>query len=316
MLILAPFSPNTELSPVSNVSPIMETHSAISNPSARNARWILVLILAMQSLYSPGQAAKDEKVDLGGYRVHVLESGVGSPTVIFESGLGEASSTWSDVQPKVALFARTLAYDRPGLGDSDPSPHPRSVREMAVELHSLLQSVHIPPPYILVGHSLGGTIVQIFAHAYPNEIAGLVLVDPEDSRLDHLLRSHMTAEEWAIRQKALDEAMPKMPAAVQAEITAYKKSASEAEKALPLPNVPVVLLTGTEKNPDFPGNPLEQDLKLQLHDELLAQIPHSRHILVPNSRHYIQNDAPALVIEAIRSVVDQCRSGVGPARVP
>ena len=80
------------------------------------------------------------------------------------------------------------------------------------------------------------------------------------------------------------------------------------KKPFLLPPVPTILLTGTKKNPEFPGNPLEQDLKLKLHNQLLERIPNSKHVLVPNSRHYIQNDAPALVVEAIRDVASSVGS--------
>lgn len=99
--------------------------------------------------------------------------------------------------------------------------------------------------------------------------------------------------------------MPKMPTSVKAEMDAYQKSGKAASKVFPLPDVLTILLTGTKINPEFPGNPLEQDLKLQLHNDILARIPNSRHVLVPTSRHYIQNDAPKLVIEAIQAVVSR-----------
>jgi pimeloyl-ACP methyl ester carboxylesterase len=275
-----------------------------------------LVILAIVGLVPPmgmAQSTREGRVDLGGYRLHTSESGVGTRAVVFESGLGEDVATWNDVAPQVARFARAFAYDRPGLGKSDPSPRPRTVQQMAAELHSLLHVAKVPPPYILVGHSLGGTIVRMFAHSYPTEVAGLVLVDPEDGRLDEMLRSHMTANDWSARQKALDEAMPKMPAAVQAEMNAYKESGKSEDEAFPLPDVPVILLTGTRKNPEFPGNPLEQDLKLELHNTLLARIPGSKHVLAPNSRHYIQNDAPTLVIEAVRDIVNRSVSVTEPS---
>jgi len=92
-------------------------------------------------------------------------------------------------------------------------------------------------------------------------------------------------------------------------LEAYRTSGDAAESALPLPVVPVILFTGTRKNPEFPGNPLEQDLKLQLHNELAKTIPGSRHVLVPNSRHYIQNDSPDVVVDAILEIIRASRKG-------
>ena len=241
-------------------------------------------------------------MDLRGYKLFVSEAGAGQPTVVFESGLGEDVSTWNDVQPKVAAFARTFTYDRAGLGKSDPSPQPKTIESMTSELHALLHAAKVPSPYILVGHSLGGAIVELFACIYPSEVAGLVLVDPEDGRLIDRLHSKMPDDQWQARHKAIEASMPQLSETQKAELKASDASGDALAHALPLPSVPIVLLTGTLKDPSFPGNPLEQDLKLELHNELLAHLPQARHILVPQSRHYIQNEAPELVIQAIREI--------------
>jgi pimeloyl-ACP methyl ester carboxylesterase len=279
---------------------------------SRTLRNATLLLFVTATWLAVAQSQQDRKIDIGECRLHIVESGTGAPAVVFESGLGEDVATWADVQPKAASISRTVAYDRAGIGQSDPAKRPRTLVVMAGDLHSLLHAAKIPPPYILVGHSLGGTLVQVFAHSYPTEVAGLVLVDPEDRGLPDRLRSRMTAEEWTARQKALDEAMPKMPPAVQAEMKAMMDSRSTPDDAFPLPDVPVILLTGAKKNPEFPGNPLEQDLKLELHNELLAKIPGSKHILASNSRHYIQNDSPQLVIDAVHDIVTRWASKARP----
>ena len=262
-----------------------------------------LIFLGVAGSLCMAQPQLDTKVDIGGRRLHIAQSGAGAATVVFESGLGEELATWSDVQPQVARFARTVSYDRAGIGASDPSSQPTTVLGMAADLHALLHAAKIAPPYILVGHSLGGTLVQVFAHAYPAEVAGLVLVDPEAGRLLERLHAHLSAADWDARQKALDEAMGQMPPVVQAEMNALTKNSKTEDEVLPLPKVPVILLSGTKKNPEFPGNPLEQDLKLELHNELLTKIPGAQHVFAPDSRHYIQNDSPQLVIDAIQNVV-------------
>lgn len=268
--------------------------------------FIFVFLLGLVYRTSAAQI-KQSKIQFDGYKDFTSESGLGRPVVVFVSGLGEDTTTWQDVEPQVATFTHTFAYDRAGLGKSDPSSNPKSIEQMVLELELLLHNAKVPTPCVLVGHSLGGALVQLFAHLHPSEVAGLVLVDPEDGRILERLQAHLTPSQWDERQRALDQAMPKFSDAQKAELEGLKRSGKALADALPMPHVPVILLTGTQKDPSFPGNPIEQDLKLELQNELLSHVPDSKHILVPESRHYIQNDAPNVVIEAIRDVVSESR---------
>lgn len=122
----------------------------------------------------PGQM-----VDVGGYRLHIFCQGEGSPTVVMDAGLGASSLMWALVQPQVSTTTRVCVYDRAGLGWSDTSPKPRTATVMVDELHTLLQNANIQGPYVMVGHSTGGMMVRLYAHSYPSEIAGMVLVDAQ-----------------------------------------------------------------------------------------------------------------------------------------
>lgn len=119
-------------------------------------------------------------VDAGGHKLHLYELGSGSPVVVLESGISASSLNWRAVQTEVAKFARVCSYDRAGLGWSDLSDTPCIPPSLARQLRALLDNAGIAAPYILVGHSFGGLIVQAFAGLYPDETAGLVLVDPLD----------------------------------------------------------------------------------------------------------------------------------------
>jgi pimeloyl-ACP methyl ester carboxylesterase len=118
-----------------------------------------------------------ELIDLGGYRLHLHSQGTGGPVVIMEAAIWDIGLTWSLVQPEVAKFTRAVVYDRGGLGWSDPSPKPRTAAALVEELHTLLQRADIAGPYVLVGQSFSGLLVRLFAYTYPDEMAGLVLVD-------------------------------------------------------------------------------------------------------------------------------------------
>jgi pimeloyl-ACP methyl ester carboxylesterase len=118
-----------------------------------------------------------ELVDVGGYHLHLACQGAGRPTVVMEAAIGETGLMWSLVQPAVAQTTRTCVYDRAGLGWSDASPRARTAEVMVQELHRLLSNAEVPGPYVLVGHSFGGLLVRLYAVRYPQEVAGLVLVD-------------------------------------------------------------------------------------------------------------------------------------------
>lgn len=247
--------------------------------------------------------AVDRYVLVSGARIHAVVTGYGpGPAIVFESGMGEDARTWSDVQPAVARSHRTVAYDRAGLGRSAGTARSRDAVTLASDLHELLHGLKVDPPYILVGHSLGGLVLRVFAHRYPLETAGLVFVDPVPEDLESTMRARLSSADYAARTQSITNMQGSMPAAVLKESQALEISGREAAAAVPLPHVPTILLTGTKKNPKFPGNPLEQDVKLQLHEAFLATLYHPMHVIVPESRHYIQNDQPQCVIDAIRAV--------------
>lgn len=116
-------------------------------------------------------------VDLGGHRLHVNCSGTGSPVVLVENGLGDFSFDWILVQDKVSKFARICTYDRAGYAWSDPGPKPRTFAQINLELHDAMEKLGEKGPFVLVGHSYGGPVMINFAKMYPNDTAGLVLVD-------------------------------------------------------------------------------------------------------------------------------------------
>ena len=110
-------------------------------------------------------------------RMHIHATGEGTPTVVFESGMGASCLSWTLVQPQVAQFSRAVSYDRAGHGWSDPAPEPRTARQIAQELNTLLNATGLPGPYVLVGHSFGGYVNRAYAHLYRDRVAGMVLVD-------------------------------------------------------------------------------------------------------------------------------------------
>jgi pimeloyl-ACP methyl ester carboxylesterase len=116
-------------------------------------------------------------VNIGSHRLHIYPTGEGSPTVVFESGGASWSLDWNLVQTEVAKFTSVCSYDRAGFGWSDSGPKPRTSQQIVTELHTLLTKTEIKKPYILVGHSFGGHTARLFAKNYPDEVAGIILLD-------------------------------------------------------------------------------------------------------------------------------------------
>lgn len=147
---------------------------------------IVALVVLTGRVYQQLGTARDRKrypapgdlVELNGRSWHLLSMGEGSPAVVFESGLMSTVLSWGDIQTEIAKEARAVSYDRAGLGWSDPGPAPRDAGQIVNELHQLLEQAHVCPPFILVGHSFGGLTTRLFAARYPEEVAGLVLIDP------------------------------------------------------------------------------------------------------------------------------------------
>ena len=133
-------------------------------------------------------------VQVGSIRMNIDCSGQGSPTVILDSGSGGPSVDWLMVQPEVAKFSRVCSYDRAGYGWSDSGPEPRSSLQITRELKHLLQAAGERSPYVLVGHSMGGYDIRVYTGQYPDDVAGMVLVDA--SHEDQELRAPESIRKW------------------------------------------------------------------------------------------------------------------------
>lgn len=155
------------------------------------------------SAHSRGYPAPGELVDVGGHSLHLWCSGSGSPTVVFESGLGGFSFDWSFVREDISEHARVCTYDRAGYGWSDPVDAPQSSTEVAKNLNDLLNGAGESGPYLLVGHSAGGLYVRAFASLYPGEVAGMVLLDSSHENQGLRLTAFESVEEQQLGQLEL-----------------------------------------------------------------------------------------------------------------
>lgn len=309
-----------------------------------------------QSLYErPGQ-----EVDIGaGRHLNLVCQGSGSPAVLLEAGFGESSVTWRDVMPAIAKITRTCAYDRAGLGFSDPAQEPQDAAHMADLLHKLVETADIGEPFVLVAHSMGGLIAVRYADTHLDDLAGMVLVDPGVAHQNKLLsevslayHNSNTGQRTMIltcRTAAVDGAI-KANNAKQEECSNVTPgadatlAASEKERAAKISywdallsqhenmfsqdpqqitvnsrqlddskrdygDLPLIVLTAGSADFGLDGDEKKQmnALWMKLHDNLAARSSAGVNRLVADAGHYIQNDEPQIVIDAITEVVARAR---------
>ncbi|HEX8070751.1 MAG TPA: alpha/beta hydrolase [Pyrinomonadaceae bacterium] len=276
-------------------------------------------------------------VDVGGYRLHLRcagpEGAPGDPTVVLDAGIGECSLGWSLVQPEIAKFARVCAYDRAGLGWSDPAPTPRTSRQIVGELHTLLANAGIEPPYVLVGHSFGGLNARLYTNQFPAEVAGLVLVDSahEEYPIGRLIPLHvrlglLTAPlglprlfaPLFVSENPIFAADSKYPPAYRAVasstkyLNAVRREYAAADESwrhgraaeTSLGDRPLVVLMATSEHELFA-------LARRLQADLASRSTAGKLILVEKTGHHIQHDRPDAVVAAVREVVEAVRRKTG-----
>ncbi|MCC6611887.1 MAG: alpha/beta hydrolase [Anaerolineae bacterium] len=283
-----------------------------------------------QTYLPPGQL-----LSIDDHQMHIDCTGEGSPTVILEAAGGHFSAEWARVQPVIAQGTRVCAYDRAGYGWSDPGPEPRDAEHIAGELHGLLAAASIEPPYVLVGHSVGGIYVRVFNAQYPGEVVGMVLVD--SSHPDQWVRqgeSISTMQAMASVSAVISRIglmrlafgsqdlglPPEQNAAVianlssaqywntqRADIASVEQSIAQGQAAGDLGDLPLEVLASV----DYPEGS-HQDIELALQRELAALSSNSHFQVVDGARHITlvtgETYAP-FVNDAILRVLEAARSG-------
>lgn len=202
----------------------------------------LVCFASCRSTEQRGQNADQFDVGLASHKLQVRVAGTeqGKPTVVIESGLGGRIRDWAEVQDEIAKTTRVISYERAGTGGSQPGPRPRSAKRIVAELHEALDKLKAHPPYLLVGHSIGGLYVRTFAATYPHEVHGMVLVDPTmefkesltESEIERKLRSIWKSDFTEI-ETLLNRIHPKMaPVAAQSilELEPYLEQVPASEQ--------------------------------------------------------------------------------------
>jgi pimeloyl-ACP methyl ester carboxylesterase len=268
--------------------------------------------------------------------MHIYCTGHGSPAVILDSGLGDSFISWQIVQPQIASFVRVCSYDRAGMGYSEASPRPRTSIVFAEELHQLLHNAGIAPPYILVGHSMAAYNIRLYASLFKSDVAGIVFVDGcHPDQLNRFPRALDAMNPGWIRQGKFLEfttpiGIPRLlgycgnnTALRAAECTfndarenaaereTFRESAALARTAQLFSDLSLIVISH-DPNLRDESLPINVDRATnaaweQMQEELSHLSVSATRIVAKGSGHYIQNDRPDFVIQAVHEMVERVR---------
>ena len=275
-------------------------------------------------------------IDIGGHKLHYVLKGEGNPTVVFESGLDYGGHiVWRNIQDKLSVNFTTLSYDRAGILRSQRGENPKTCAFMAEELHSMLEALKLPKPYILVGHSLAGLIYRCYIDKYSKDVVGVVLLDPTHpeglenfpkkmrdmqkknppkwlvtilSSLGVLRLSFKMLFKKFMKNSLKNENYQEAHDMVHHSIDAYMEELknltlhSKESKGISFGNIPVIVLGATKTPIDKPEYHDMMDVIKRLHKETVSHGKDSKLILV-DSGHTIQLEKPEVVVEAVEEMI-------------
>ena len=232
----------------------------------------------------------------------LVVAGTGSPTVVFESGIGQGKRNWAPVFNRIAEMTRAVAYDRAGYGQSEISDLPRDGLQIVLELREMLRTEGLDPPYVLVGHSLGGTMVKLFAKTWPDEVAGVVLVDARHEEFTQRCRQVGVHRLLYEPPEALLNMLPPVP---RAELLAAPLTLKQARRAGSFPDVPLIVLTQSNATSRWPESLGKVWLASQRRMASMSAL--GRIKVVGDAGHNLHMDRPDVVVRAVTGVVRAAR---------
>ena len=284
----------------------------------------LMACLIMASCGSDMRPSADQLISIGSHRLEIHIEGQGAPVVVIDAGITDTIDKLRPLQERLAQGTPVIAYNRAGYGRSQPGPLPRHAGREAEELKALLEKASIPGPYVLVGHSLGCLNVQVFASKYPDDVAGMVLLDPppisfllgQEYQDLRGMAEKMTAEWQAGADSAANSAdvqgraksaFFRMIASEHGEM--FGETAKQVDSISTFGDMPLVVIAAGKPNPAFGGAAEEyQKYWVEQSRALAAKSANSRFILAEESSHYLYLDVPELVAQNILSVIDEVRT--------
>ncbi|GAK59108.1 hypothetical protein U27_06084 [Candidatus Vecturithrix granuli] len=235
---------------------------------------------------------------VGVQRLEYVIQGTGNPTVVFNSNTDMDS--WVKVLPEVARFTSVFADNRPGHGSSKPAMGQNTGKRVVERLHRLLEETGQHPPYVLVGHSYSGLFTNLFARTYPDEVVGVVFVDASHPDQQDWWHTHRPLESILVNEMA--------KATYNWEFFDFERVAEDIKAAGPFPDIPVIVITAGKKW--MLDTQAWRDQWMRFQQDLVLLSPQGQQIIATESGHFIQDQQPEVVINAIRAIVEHVRKKV------
>lgn len=249
-----------------------------------------------------------ETVPFDGYQLTVRDYGSGSPTVIIEAGLACDKDLYTQLQFDLAKETRVIVYDHPGIGESTPRDQPRTLPNYAQELQALITKKQLKPPFILVGHSLGGHIIRYYTNLYPEDVAGLVFIDhPHEDWFRHIRRTWVPAEQERYFKWWRPEGSTYKGTALK-ELVTYEENCDLVRGIYPPSNIPVLMFTGSADMHYEPAA-MERDRKewASLQASIIAGSTDKKHVIDWETGHVPHRQKPELFEREIRAFIVKIR---------
>jgi len=262
----------------------------------------IVILLATLVLAACGTLPEDmhQSANVNGNTLTYAVATGAAPTVVLEAGLGDGLNGLGNIHNEIREFASVFSYARAGYGSDNHKVRredARTAKDISRDLRRLLSEAGVPTPYLLVGHSIGGLYMMEFARMYPDLVSGLVLID---ARLPEFTQACEAAGHSPCAPPAAMMAIA--PKHVAAEIRGIQPSERYGPSAADIGNIPTVVLAATKPPPGAPAG--GQEIWLSVQRQFASELNNGRFVLAQGAGHYIQRDKPELVINAIRSLLE------------
>lgn len=242
-----------------------------------------------------------QKVNVGGGVLEYAKSGAGQPVFVLINGSGGPLEAWSRVSSEIENHGTVVAYNRFGMDGSDKPTTPQTGRAIVEALRELLAAVALRPPYVLVGHSLGGLYANLFARLYPHEVQGVVLVEAAHPKDVAELAEHRSALTRGA-QRIVDIPGALFGRNAFAEVEFVAETVRQIAEAGPFPDVPVTVVTGGKSPPTFLMSAAAREIRLANQRDFLTLSQHARQVVAEKSGHFPQITEPAVVAQAILTI--------------